>query len=89
MSALAAHHTFLAVPVAGQTARGLQARLLDDESVVDAVPEGGRVRFVRSPSETGIVPLAGTTFLPTPPRFEDGFMVLLRRTQITCRSPLP
>src|SRR5215831_1830310 len=45
---LAAGRTFLAEPHAGQTARGLQARLLDAPGVVDAVPEGGRVRFVQT-----------------------------------------
>jgi ABC-2 type transport system ATP-binding protein len=43
VSGLAAGRTFLAEPSTGQTARGLQARLLDDPGVVDAVPEGGRV----------------------------------------------
>ncbi len=31
----------------GQSARSLQARLLDRPDIVDAVPDGGRVRFVR------------------------------------------
>jgi ABC-2 type transport system ATP-binding protein len=84
VSRLAAGRTFLAEPSAGQTARGLQARLLDDPGVVDAVPEGGHVRFVRAaeadsrPSSDG--PLAGAAVTPTQPQFEDGFMVLLRRT---------
>ncbi|HEV8341794.1 MAG TPA: ATP-binding cassette domain-containing protein [Candidatus Binatia bacterium] len=79
VSGLAAGRTFLVEPSAGQTARGLQARLLDDPDVVDAVPEGGRVRFVaKSPS------LHPSSFIlhpfgPVPPRFEDGFMVLLRQ----------
>ena len=37
---------YLADPPQGQPARELQARLLDDPRVVDAVPEGGQVRFV-------------------------------------------
>jgi ABC-2 type transport system ATP-binding protein len=84
VAALAAGRTFLAEPPAGQPARGLQARLLDDPDVVDAVPEGGRVRFVRTPHEPGRGsllgdgPLAGTTVVPALARFEDGFMVLLR-----------
>src|SRR5207249_4013932 len=48
VTGLASGHTFLAEPHAEQPARGLQARLLDDPSMVDAVPEGGRVRFVRA-----------------------------------------
>jgi ABC-2 type transport system ATP-binding protein len=84
VSGLAAGRTFLAEPSAGQTARGLQARLLDDLGVVDAVPEGGRVRFVRTadadgrPASDGA--LSGAAVAQTRPRFEDGFMVLLRGT---------
>jgi len=86
VTGLAAGRTFLAEPHAGQPARGLQARLLDDPGVVDAVPEGGRVRFVwaqhgqsdgRPPAES---PLAGMAMTPVQARFEDGFMVLLRQT---------
>ena len=43
---LAAGRTFIANPPAGQAARLLQSRLLDDPQVLDAVPEGGRVRFL-------------------------------------------
>jgi len=82
----AAGRTFLAQPPARQKARALQARLLDAPDIIDAVPEGGRVRFVRAPNgaehghgpEDG--PLAGLTVVSTPARFEDGFMVLLRQT---------
>jgi ABC-2 type transport system ATP-binding protein len=45
-SALAAGRTFLADPPAGQPARSLQSRLLDEPDIIDAVPEGGRVRLV-------------------------------------------
>jgi ABC-2 type transport system ATP-binding protein len=81
VSGLAAGRTFVVEPSAGQTARGLQARLLDDPDVIDAVPEGGRVRFVAKspslhPSSLILHPLKIT---PVPPRFEDGFMVLLRQ----------
>jgi ABC-2 type transport system ATP-binding protein len=92
VAALAAGHTFLAEPPAGQPARGLQARLLDAADVVDAVPEGGRVRFVRTPHAPGLSslaeagPLAGITVVPTLARFEDGFMVLLR--QITAEQAI-
>ena len=48
VSELAAGRTFLVEPSAGQTARGLQARLLVEPEVVDAVPEGGHVRLVLS-----------------------------------------
>jgi pyoluteorin transport system ATP-binding protein len=82
---LAAGRTFLTQPRAGQPARGLQTRLLDNPSVVDAVPEGGRVRFVWAPhTQTNghlpaAGPLAGVAITPVQARFEDGFMVLLRQ----------
>jgi ABC-2 type transport system ATP-binding protein len=83
ISAAAAEHTFIAEPPPGQTARGLQARLLDDPDVVDAVPEAGRVRFVRGAQTAGRPAnslLTDAKVTPVVPRFEDGFMVLLRRT---------
>jgi len=81
VSALAAGRTFLAEPPLGKLARELQAQLLDDPGIVDAVPEGGRVRFVveegmRDAKETHLI---GTTATPVQPHFEDGFMVLLQR----------
>ena len=93
VSGLAAGRTFLAEPSGGQAARGLQARLLDDPGVVDAVPEGGRVRFVRSaeadgwPASAGA--LAGVAVAPARPRFEDGFMVLLRRSVVQRPAAVP
>ncbi len=80
VTALANGRTFLAEPPPDQKARGLQARLLDDTGVVDAVPEGGRVRFVLSPSSDEPSALAEAKVTPVPARFEDGFMVLLRRS---------
>jgi ABC-2 type transport system ATP-binding protein len=75
---LAAGRTFAATPPPGQTARGLQARLLDDVHVIDAVPEGGRVRIVLAADQNGGAP-AQLAAQPLPARFEDGFMILLRR----------
>ena len=50
--------------------------------MIDAVPEGGLVRFVLSqpPEDTsGLAKLIGAgKITAAPPRFEDGFMVLLR-----------
>ena len=49
-------------------------------AIVDAVPEGGRVRFVRArgiDDKTAIAPLRDLNFVPVPVRFEDGFMTLL------------
>jgi ABC-2 type transport system ATP-binding protein len=80
ISALAKGRTFLAAPGAGQKARLLQAQLLDHHHILDAVPEGGRVRFIvdqetNSPSLGLLVSEAAAAA----PRFEDGFMVLLRQ----------
>jgi ABC-2 type transport system ATP-binding protein len=82
VTAHAARRTFIATPPAGRSARSLQARLLDDPAVVDAVPQAGRVRFVRTSAadvdaDGGV--LAGAVVMKAEPRFEDGFMVLLRQ----------
>ena len=64
--------------------RGLQARLLDEPDVIDAVPAGGRVRFVLVETQSGSArpcsqsPLEDITAVPAA-QFEDGFMMLLRR----------
>lgn len=89
VSQLAAGRTYLADPPAGCKAREFQARLLDRADIIDAVPVGGQVRFVRSGSadiagvnvyarELAGALLAGTVS-ETAPRFEDGFMVLLHQ----------
>src|SRR5215471_4094010 len=78
---LAAGRVFVAEPPAGLKAREFQARLLDRAAIVDAVPEGGRVRFVRA-AETSADrenPLDDVVATAVPPRFEDGFMVLLQQ----------
>jgi ABC-2 type transport system ATP-binding protein len=79
----ARERAFVAEPPAGQSARGFQARLLQEPDVVDAVPEAGQVRIVRA-AATGSDrlhgPLQHAKVKPVPPRFEDAFMVLLRRT---------
>src|SRR6516225_6477193 len=73
---------FVAEPPTGQTARGFQARLLQEPNVVDAVPEAGQVRIVRAAgagSDWLRGPLRDAKVKPVPPRFEDAFMVLLRQ----------
>ena len=83
----AAGRSFVALPASGQSARTLQARLLDQPDIVDAVPDAGRVRFVRGAGAAesgGAQPSAVKGVLhdlrvsPVAPRFEDGFMILLR-----------
>jgi ABC-2 type transport system ATP-binding protein len=76
---------FIATPGTGEPARALQARLIDArELVVDAVPEGGHVRFIRwADAADGAVTrlLDGLPVKPVPARLEDGFMMLLRAAQ--------
>jgi len=75
---VAAGRSVLLDPGSGVVARRLQARLLDDPEVIDAVPDGGLVRLVRSaPVQPGEV-IAGANATAVAPSFEDGFMVLLR-----------
>jgi ABC-2 type transport system ATP-binding protein len=84
VSGLASGRVFIAEASTGWTPRGMQARLLDDPEVIDAVPEGGRVRLVMAAESAGSnterVPMT-----PTRARFEDGFMILLHR--ITLARP--
>jgi ABC-2 type transport system ATP-binding protein len=113
ITATARGRTFLGEPPTGHSARSVQARLLDDPAVIDAIPEAGRVRFVaaqggecdEAPTDVAATPVprrdATATFhfiagradpllvdlrvTPVEPRFEDGFMVLLRRA--VARAP--
>ncbi len=83
VAAMASGRSFVAIPAPGQSARSLQARLLDQPDIIDAVPDGGRVRFVRSDAaqtQTAqqIDALRDLRVDSVPPRFEDGFMMLLQ-----------
>jgi ABC-2 type transport system ATP-binding protein len=84
ITALAAGRSFEAEPAAGEPARNLQSRLLNDPAIIDAVPEAGRVHLVtaiiepRGTPNEAVRALAGLSVLPAEPRFEDGFMRLLR-----------
>ena len=75
--------TFVATPPVGMAARTLQARLLDAVStVVDAVPRGGQVRFIRRPDvdEEALQPLLENVVVhPRPAELEDAFMLMLRQ----------
>ncbi|MEZ5724986.1 MAG: ATP-binding cassette domain-containing protein [Paracoccaceae bacterium] len=75
--------TYAAVPPAGMPARALQARLIDrPDLITDAVPEAGRVRFIRQPAATpdALAGLLGDIPAePRPPELEDAFMMLLRQ----------
>jgi ABC-2 type transport system ATP-binding protein len=83
----AAGRSFVASPASGQSALTLQARLLDRPDIVDAVPDAGRVRFVSGAVAAESVSarssqveetLHDLRIDPVAPRFEDGFMILLR-----------
>jgi ABC-2 type transport system ATP-binding protein len=94
LSGLANGRVFLADPPAGLKAREFQAALLDQPDIIDAVPQGGRVRLVRMKDEGGGMNEENKAFpahpsslilhpsdlTPVPPRFEYGFMVLLRKS---------
>ena len=75
--------TFVATPPVGMAARMLQARLLDAVStVVDAVPRGGQVRFIRRPDvdEAALRPLLENVEVhPRLAELEDAFMLMLRQ----------
>jgi ABC-2 type transport system ATP-binding protein len=126
ITAIARDRVFVAELAAGQSPRGVQSRLLDEPGIIDAVPDGGRVRIVlgaaagteadragdrggsgpgadadRAAGEAGSATVAGAASARAPragvagdafsavlngariarvvPRFEDGFMSLLRR----------
>ena len=63
----------------------MQARLLDArQDIVDAVPQGGEVHFIRRQGTDDAALralLAGAHAEPVPARLEDGFMTLLRTQQ--------
>jgi ABC-2 type transport system ATP-binding protein len=78
VSGLADSRVFLAEPSTGWTPRGMQARLLGNPNVIDAVPEGGRVRLVmKAELDSGFHAIAA--MVPAKARFEDGFMLLLHQ----------
>jgi ABC-2 type transport system ATP-binding protein len=87
VSALATGRVFLVQPVRGQTARGLQARLLGTAGVIDAVPEAGRVRIVATPPLGPLPPGLAESVTPTAEEFRDGFMVLLGGSEASGDKP--
>jgi ABC-2 type transport system ATP-binding protein len=81
----------IATPGAHESARSLQARLLDArDRIIDAVPQGGQVRYIRSAASPAAADalLEGAATQPTAARLEDGFMMILRdSTQQTAGAP--
>lgn len=84
---LAAERCFLLQPPENIPNRIVQACLLDDsDKVLDAVPEGGAVRFIVQSAEQLPLLKAYEYFgalktAAVPPRLEDGFMLLLRQAK--------
>jgi ABC-2 type transport system ATP-binding protein len=74
--------SFVVTPPAGEPARELQVRLLDEPGIVDAVPQAGQVRFVAASEDAAQLNhvLAGLDAAAVEPRFEDGFMMLLHES---------
>ena len=77
--------TYVAMPPSGMPARDLQARLIDAAPlIVDAVPKGGAVWFIRQPkAETHALDglLGDIDYQPRPEELEDAFMMMLRQQQ--------
>jgi ABC-2 type transport system ATP-binding protein len=75
----------VAIPLPGMPARALQARLLDARaSILDAVPEGGHVRYIQradAAPEALAALLGGAASSATEARLEDAFMLILRGQQ--------
>ncbi|HEY0332242.1 MAG TPA: ATP-binding cassette domain-containing protein [Stenotrophomonas sp.] len=75
--------TYRVAPLHGEPARELQARLIDaTDAIIDAVPRGGAVRFIRQPevTEARVAEiLQGPLPAPRPEALEDAFMMLLKQ----------
>lgn len=83
ITARASGLTYRVSPEPGTAARDLQARLIDaPDKVIDAVPRGGAVRFIRQPDcsvESLADILQGRMAEPRQEELEDAFMLLLRQ----------
>ncbi|WDS34796.1 ATP-binding cassette domain-containing protein [Pseudoxanthomonas sp.] len=88
--------TYAVTPPRGMPARALQARLLDaDALVIDAVPKGGAVQFIRRP-EASVANvealLDGIAAEPRAEMLEDAFMLLLKQHEGSAEAkaaPIP
>ena len=73
--------TWLATPANGLPARLLQTRLMDLTGTLDAVPQGGDVRWLRAQTDGADNDQSGlpvSALQRVPERLEDAFMMLLR-----------
>jgi len=80
LTQIARDMTFLATPPAGEAPRLLQSRLLASAGILDAVPEGGLVRFLRDRQATHPACLDQIDVRAVPPDFGDAFMVALHES---------
>ncbi len=87
VTALAAGCSFVLYPAAGEAPRTLQAAMLDAPDTIDAVPDGGLVRVVRASGTPLPAAVPGAERVePVAPRFEDGFMMLIRAHSVGGRA---
>ncbi len=83
ISSIAAGKVFRVETPATLKPRQLQFRLVCEKEVVDASLEGERVRLVTSSERAASEPFArGLTLTPVEPRFEDGFITLVRHAAV-------
>jgi ABC-2 type transport system permease protein len=83
--------SYLVSPADGDTPRSLQVRMLDVPGVIDAVPRGGKVRFVHGPlsedrAQAVKDALRGAVAREVPSNLEDSFMLLLHNRDETAES---
>ena len=70
-------HSYIATSTTKESARSLQARLMDMPEIIDAVPHSGHVRTVMRDERAVSVP--DVRLEPVEPDLEDGLMMLLRK----------
>lgn len=85
--------TFTATTPGGMPARELQARLIDEpDIIIDAVPRGGNVRYIRQPDADEAKLREILREAPSEPReeeLEDAFMMLLREQEGETETTTP
>ncbi len=88
LQAMAEGCTYVASPPEGVPLRILQASLLEEQAVLDAVPSCSQVRYTVAPgtgaAEASHLPSLvhfGVAGKPCSPRLEDSFMLLLKEAQ--------
>ena len=84
--------TYAVTPPVGTTARDLQSRLIDaPDQIVDALPKGGAVHFIRQPAasdESMQALLQGAEVVPREAALEDSFMMLLKAHRVDTESSI-